>query len=483
MSDPFDELRRLSEQGLDVNPIPASEVRRRGDRLRRRNHALAAVAGVAAIALIAVPLSLVANGNDRSAPDPANHSSGTPTTAIDNNWLQAIPSGFDLTALPSDATFAYEARMHTVVDDLTFCGDLTFSTRQRDAAGSVVDTAGADYAEPGTESSSARSLVLYDDDAAAQSALERIRSKVLACPTNIGPGDQEVRWAPAEVTLAADDAFVFTEQVPMGGGLLADLSVIQVARVGNALYLSSLHTSAGGQQVVDTEVPRAAHFSAPVLSDMCVFAADPCGTPPSASSSEGTGEGAVSAIPADFPLLDGYPSDDQSEGGDNGRKGPSTTLEPLVPEACGSSVPVPEHVELLRAGWKNPEDFRERQLVTFARTEDALAYQDAILETYTRCTTEDTSDGYTSVTTVLDSEIGESSGVAVTHYELDGNPAIGLTTVHVVQVGRAVLVSTIHNEGGGGPDPTRQAYDAMAGSEDQLAGVVPAMCVFTDDGC
>lgn len=473
MSDPFDELRRLSEQGLDVNPIPASEVRRRGDRLRRRNHALAAVAGVAAIALIAVPLSLVANGSDRSTPEPANR----PT------WLQAIPSGFDLTALPSDATFAYEPRMHTVVDDLTFCGDLTFSTRQGDAAASVVDTAGADYAEPGTESSSARSLVLYDDDTAAQAALDRIRSAVLACPTNIGPGDGDIRWAPAEVTLAADDAFVFTAQANMGGGLLADLEVTQVARVGNALYLSSVHTSAGGQQVVDIEVPRAAHFSAPVLSDMCVFAADPCGARPSGARSEGTGEGSVSAIPADFPLLDGYPSNEQSEGGDTGRKGPSTTLEPIVPRACGSSVPVPEHVELLRAGWVNPEDYRERQLVTFARIDDALAYEDAILEMYTKCTREETSDGYTSVTTVLDSGIGEVSGLAVTRYELDGNPAIGLATVHVVQVGRAVLVSTISNEGGGGPNPAQQAQDAAAESEAQLSGVVPAMCVFTDDGC
>ena len=49
MPDPMDELSNF-EPGVPVSPIPAAEVRRRGDRLRRRNTALAVGGAVAAIA-------------------------------------------------------------------------------------------------------------------------------------------------------------------------------------------------------------------------------------------------------------------------------------------------------------------------------------------------------------------------------------------------------------------------------------------------
>ena len=44
-NDPLESLDNFSE-GLHVNSLPASEVRRRGDRMRRRNTALATVGGV-----------------------------------------------------------------------------------------------------------------------------------------------------------------------------------------------------------------------------------------------------------------------------------------------------------------------------------------------------------------------------------------------------------------------------------------------------
>jgi hypothetical protein len=38
MSDPIRDLENLKHEGMNVNPLPASEVRRRGTRLRRRGH-------------------------------------------------------------------------------------------------------------------------------------------------------------------------------------------------------------------------------------------------------------------------------------------------------------------------------------------------------------------------------------------------------------------------------------------------------------
>ena len=63
MPDPIDELSNF-EPGVPVNPMPAAEVRRRGDRLRRRNTALVVGGAVAAVVLVAVPIAVVAGGDD-----------------------------------------------------------------------------------------------------------------------------------------------------------------------------------------------------------------------------------------------------------------------------------------------------------------------------------------------------------------------------------------------------------------------------------
>ena len=93
MHDPADHdlLRELENftPGLTMDPLPASEVRRRGTRLRRRNTALATVGGVAAVAIIAAPV-IALTGHPRStAPEPAPSPSPS--------WVQTIPSDFPLT--------------------------------------------------------------------------------------------------------------------------------------------------------------------------------------------------------------------------------------------------------------------------------------------------------------------------------------------------------------------------------------------------
>ncbi len=69
MSDPIDELSNF-EPGVPVNPIPAAEIRRRGERLRRRRTAMVVGGAVAAVVLIAVPVAVV-SGDDDGTPQPA----------------------------------------------------------------------------------------------------------------------------------------------------------------------------------------------------------------------------------------------------------------------------------------------------------------------------------------------------------------------------------------------------------------------------
>ncbi len=324
MSDPIEHLRHFTP-GVDVDPLPASEVRRRGDRRRRRTHALVTAGGVTAVAALVIPLALVVQGTNRSAPEPgfAGRGSATPSTGVE--WLQRIPVGLDLAGQPSDATFSYTVREAPVVDDLTLCGVPLFATGPDGPAGASVDAAGASWAEQGSDAGAGRTLALYPDDLTAGRALAALEDGVRACPVERQPPGAPLVQEPVATELPTDESFVYTQQSRMGGGLLADLTVVQVARVGNALFLSSSHLSAGGPEVAKTEVSRLARLSAPVLSDLCVFAAHPCdgpGAKTAASSDTTDAGGPVSAVPADFPLLDGYPSEARAES-----PGSATSLE------------------------------------------------------------------------------------------------------------------------------------------------------------
>ena len=187
-------------------------------------------------------------------------------------------------------------------------------------------------------------------------------------------------------------------------------------------------------------------------------------------------------IPDDFPLLAGYPTW-QAETPDGGLQGPDRTRPPIVLEACGHPVIPRAHTDLLRAGWTDVEDFRQRQLTTYVDEDAAQQYVAAVLGAYRDCPREDSDDGYTTVHTVLDTELGDVGAVATSRYELDGRPALGHTLVVVVRVGSAVLLALSSNEGGGGPDVERQLREAAADGVAETADVVAAMCRFTSRGC
>lgn len=187
-------------------------------------------------------------------------------------------------------------------------------------------------------------------------------------------------------------------------------------------------------------------------------------------------------IPDDFPLLSGYPDDHEAEPGD-GRRGPNRTREPIVPERCGGSVPLPAHTDRLRAGWTNPEDYRERQLITFADADEARAYAERVLDLFRACPEENTSTGVeaSSHVSVVDSGLGDFAGAASMLYRHEGLPVPGLTTWYVVRVGSAVLLSVTSNEGGAGRDPDHDAADQRRRDADAIAEVVDAMHTLNGD--
>ena len=82
-----------------------------------------------------------------------------------------------------------------------------------------------------------------------------------------------------------------------------------------------------------------------------------------------TDPASTSAIPDDFPMLAGWPRTGDGEG----RVGPTRDADPLVFTACGETSRDPAHVDRVTARWDDAEDYRLRQLTTYADEAAAVA--------------------------------------------------------------------------------------------------------------
>lgn len=292
MSDPIEDLEHFNDQGLTVNPLPAAEVRRRGTRMRRRNNALAAIAGVAAVAIVAVPLGLYATGGNGSSLEPAPAVPVPSRTAEPSAtaWLTEVPASFPLTeGFP--ATNASDGSPVTVSDEpdldmITLCGVPAWSTT-RVGPIPTQDAAGVSYAGE-SEDSRARTLAVYENDHAAEQALAGLRTALENCPVDRTGSRAPQQYDVSDADLG-DEAFTFTQRSRDGAGFLGDLSVYQAVRVGNAVYLATYVGQGGAnEQVIAHTLQLMNTDSAPVISDLCLFAAEPCGP---ADGDPGTGSG------------------------------------------------------------------------------------------------------------------------------------------------------------------------------------------------
>ncbi|MCW2787365.1 MAG: hypothetical protein JWP74_3882 [Marmoricola sp.] len=70
MPDPTHELENFGTGGIQVNPLPPSEVRRQGDRRRSRRRAAVVMASVAVVAAVVVPVAALNRGDGTSGKPP-----------------------------------------------------------------------------------------------------------------------------------------------------------------------------------------------------------------------------------------------------------------------------------------------------------------------------------------------------------------------------------------------------------------------------
>lgn len=253
-------------------PLSAADVRRRGDRLRRRNTGLAIAGGVAVIALIAAPIAVFSGDDDTNAVPPA----APPTSAVDSNpppstepaptdLVTTIPDGFPLAAgLPevnSESGEPTEVVRGGATTDFPLCQEAGFDPTTSSA---ITDLAGVSYLAP--EDGRQRLLAVWDDVEGARTALDGVRQTLAGCEA------QGVRYS--EKTSPYDEpSTVFTVQYSafgdfsQGDELAIGLGVIEAVQVRNALYLARYDNEGGASDdAVAAAVERSADQSGGAVS-------------------------------------------------------------------------------------------------------------------------------------------------------------------------------------------------------------------------
>ncbi len=256
MFDPTDELEHFTTPGLTITPLPASEVRRRGNRMRRRNNVLATLGGVVAVAIVATPTALVATGGPQADPHPDVSVAIQPAAG----WQQRVPADFELTN-------GWNPGLEGVPDARSISDGVCAAPLE----GVGVDRLGVGYAERGSESSGNRALTLYADQAAAAAQIDRIRSVVESC-AQTHEGDVIVY----DSDLGTEESLVYTarallqDQTPGGG------SIYQIGRTGNAVFVEQVNGWPGDDGSALGEVDRGRRQAAPVVDQMCTFSIEGC---------------------------------------------------------------------------------------------------------------------------------------------------------------------------------------------------------------
>jgi hypothetical protein len=290
MSDPINDLENFNSEGLPVNPLAPSEVRRLGDRMRRRRNVTAAVAGVAAVAVIAAPIALFAGRDNSSAPapDPTTSTTGSPDVTPPpsepepepiNVLVKEIPQGFPLAAgWPVDSMAESEddglSGPNRTLDSLllvTSCGDVYDQPE-------YVDRLRAQWTNP--EDYRGRQLTTYPDANAAVADVDAIANFFRRCAESEGDdGYRRVtRVLPTDVggqSWAVVTHYEFHDAPAIG------LTIIHVARLGRSVLIE---TSSNEGSLADSEsqLEFMTSNAAKPLSRMCVFTEAGCadGTEP-----------------------------------------------------------------------------------------------------------------------------------------------------------------------------------------------------------
>jgi hypothetical protein len=484
MSDPIEKLNRLGDalEGAPM-PRPASEIRARGDRIRRRKHAVIAGASAAVVAAVAVPvIAITAGGSDKGdqpfTPDPTiTDSVPMPPSASlsERNLLtddQAVyPNG------GSDwqeyDTFAGDGQSTaSPCQKRSFEGLGAGSVFQRDFEFVVTDTG---EVEPTLHFNEV--VAEFPSAAEAQAAYDAVRGWYGDClppgADSFDPGD----FAAVPIDVSGSAEVQLSTYGPV------DETIDPFGDEGWFLETGLVLT--GDRIAVLTQLVHGQDYNWPdgtpvetMLSDAAAQLAlgneDAPPTDPTQDTDWPT------SISANFPLTSGWPEDDGSS--EYQLDPPSDDNQAMIPagelQACGNSVvdQAPEDRLTTRLSYGSEALVRELQL--FPSDQEAITYLAHLRAVYGDCATEGSAPTFT--TEVNDGAIGEES-VVITR----ASDGIGRVVINAVRVGNAVVVDLTSDEGDGATvidlaTATRENLSDVVGQLYELAAPADPGSDFTD---
>ena len=469
------DLDRFDEGLPAMNPLPAPEIRRRGDRLRRRRTALVAAGSVLAVAIAVGAPVLALSGHDGGSdiqPAPRPSESTTSPTAPPNGWLQSVLD------FPLDSGFPAPHQRADSGGELAYaCDEAPFGN-----LGPIVDETAVAYAGE-SEDQAERWLIIFPDQAGAEAAMADARAALSAAERGcsedspVGPQGQRAVDQEVPVDLGTEDDLAWSDQIELSDGLVAFLTYVQAARTGNAIYVESSYGSAGGDEVVGQVQELLKRRSAEPLSLMCVYAADPCLDPyaPGGGQVEGGSPTANSIGPDDViePIRDDFPLDIAIPvGGDSELAGPGRDVEGVdFTDLCGPDAWMVQPVEdALAVRVTGPEYSLTRQLETFADADTAAGMLADLRAALADCPVSGS-----KVFTELDAQTSYDDSVT---FSMTYDEGLGGTIFQVVRVGRAVLL--VAETGEYSPETVANGVTELTAANRQVTDL---MCEFTEAGC
>ena len=196
--------------------------------------------------------------------------------------------------------------------------------------------------------------------------------------------------------------------------------------------------------------------------------ADP--TPSAPAATDATP--AAMVIPDDFPLSDGMASEAYD---DISISAQSVGMRAL--DFCGRQpLRGLALTDRLAAEASGDEYANTRDLMLFAEAGPPTAVLADIRAAATACPADATGPGSRLLTEVRDSSFGSRAATVLHTYEQDGDVGIGAEIIEVVQVDRALLVTSTYAEW----DPATNLDEGIAEEAERLEETVAAMSLFAD---
>jgi len=467
MSDPIEKLTRLGDalEGAPM-PLPASEIRARGDRIRRRKHAVIAGASAAVIAAVAVPvIALTVGGSDKAG----NDFTETPSPSVSDPVRSAALTAENLIT-SEDAGPAYGGAGAWAASS-TYRGD------GQDVFHQCTPSALADFAaqpvfrrdfdlDPARVPTGWMTAIAgeFRDAASARAAYDDLSAALRDCDQGVTVPKNYALDREEDVPIGVDgEAHRILATYDFSGPDIHAKAIMETGLVLSGDRIEIV-TSVLGAQDYDFENPPMEAIL-PRAAERLVFGG---GTEPSETATPTPVW--PSTIPAVFPLISGWPQDDGSS--EYQLDEPSIDNQAMIPagelDACGNSAVDPGAIDRLTTRLTPPAESYIRELQLFPTDQEAVTYVAHLRALYGDCPAEGSTP--TITTEVMDGAVGEES-LLVTRV----GEEIYRTVINVVRIGNAVVVDLASDEG-----LAADVQDLATETRENLADVIAAMAGLQD---